>query len=264
MTRIMKLHIFAPPALVFGVLLAASSPAHAQFEGVIELKLTSGMGAGKMTVQVGKAGMRNEIDIQTKQFPMKSTMLVKASNRDVGYQIDDQNKTYREIDLARGREMATQGPKDEWTAKKLGTEKMLGYACTHAQLKSSRGAEVEVWTTKDLMDIESWAKAMGPRSPTDEGMMKALKTIGADGVFMKMVHKKADRPEESMTMEIVKVEKKSLPASTFEVPAGYTKSEMPQGLPPGAAEKIREQMKNMTPEQREALKKMLEQQQQKK
>jgi hypothetical protein len=58
-----------------------------------------------------------------------------------------------------------------------------------------------------------------------------------------------------MTMELTSLDKKSLPASLFEVPAGYKQTEMAiGGLTPEQQKALadaRERMlKNMTPEQR--------------
>ncbi len=57
----------------------------------------------------------------------------------------------------------------------------------------------------------------------EEALLKALKEAGADGMPLKSIATTADGTK--VTMEVVKVNKKSLPASTFEIPAGYTKSE---------------------------------------
>jgi Spy/CpxP family protein refolding chaperone len=65
-----------------------------------------------------------------------------------------------------------------------------------------------------------------------------------------------------MTMELVRAEKKSLPSSTFQVPAGYTKAENPMAgmgggggaqLPKEVQDQIREKLSKLTPEQRKQL-----------
>ena len=90
---------------------------------------------------------------------------------------------------------------------------------------------------------------------SDEGMMKALKDAGVDGFVVKMITREKGNPAPVSTMELTKVEKKSLPASLFEIPAGYTKQEGMMGAasvmaPPGAGDEMRKAMENMTPEQR--------------
>ena len=96
-------------------------------------------------------------------------------------------------------------------------------------------------------------------------MMKALQDAGADGFFVKMVTREKGKAEPLTTMELTKAEKKSLPASLFEVPAGYTKQEGMMGaagaMSPEAAEQMKKAMENMTPEQRKQMEEMMKKQQ---
>ena len=127
---------------------------------------------------------------------------------------------------------------------------------------------IELWTAKDLLDYATFSKmqARQGKGGGDEAMVKALKDAGADGVPLKSIGTTADGTK--VTMEVVKVDKKSLPASTFEIPAGYTKSaggmmDMMGGMSgpqaDEAKQKMDEAMKNMTPEQREMIEKMMKQ-----
>jgi hypothetical protein len=99
-----------------------------------------------------------------------------------------------------------------------------------------------------------------------DGLAKALKDAGADGMPLRSVVNTPDGGK--AVMEVVKVEKKSLPASTFDIPEGYTKSaggmmDMMGGMSgPQADEakkKMDEALKNMSPEQREMIEKMMKQ-----
>ena len=98
------------------------------------------------------------------------------------------------------------------------------------------------------------------------GVVKALKDSGADGLPLKSIITTEDGTK--ATMEVVKVDKKSLPASTFEIPAGYTKSaggmmDMMGGMSGPQADEAKKRMdealKNMSPEQREMIEKMMKQ-----
>ena len=69
-------------------------------------------------------------------------------------------------------------------------------------------------------------------------------------------------------MEVVKIDKKPLPASIFEIPEGYTKSEggvmgavggMSGPRVDAAREQMQEAMKKLTPEQRDMMEKMMKQ-----
>lgn len=258
---------FALPIAAAFVAVAAlpgAARAAGPFEGTLEMKVTAKMGGGHVMVYISKAGMRSEIDMQAHDTPMKMVMLMKSSNKDVAYNIDEKTKTYGELDLAKSRERAKGMAPHKYTAKKLGKEKVAGYDCVHALVTDDKGGESEVWTNKDIVDYDSMARLMGPNVAADESLMKSLKEVGAEGFMVKMVHRQKGSEENGMTMELVKAEKKSLPASLFEIPAGYTKREGPAGvggmgnLPPEIQEKLRERMKNMTPEQIEAMKKAMQ------
>ena len=61
-----------------------------------------------------------------------------------------------------------------------------------------------------------------------------------------------------MKWELVKAEKRALPASTFEVPAGYKEtSMMGTMMSPEQQKQMEDAMKNMTPEQRKMMEEMM-------
>ncbi len=90
-------------AMLAGAVLAAG-PALAQFEGELTMKLTMREGNGTGKAYVSSAGARSELDIQTAQMPFKMTTLMKASNPEIMYMINDEQKSYAEIDLKKMRE----------------------------------------------------------------------------------------------------------------------------------------------------------------
>ena len=116
-TRMQKLSLLVLAATVMPAVAYA-----APFEGVVEMKMSTKGGSGTMTMSIGKKAMRNEMNIQTPQFPVKMTMLFKKDSPDVAYTINDQDKTYGEIDLKKTRDKTSETRK--FTAKKLGTEKI--------------------------------------------------------------------------------------------------------------------------------------------
>jgi hypothetical protein len=264
---------------LFALLLAAL-PAYAQFEGVLEMKTTMATkdgethGGGTMNVAVGKAGTRCEMNMQMGGMAMKMVMLQKTGTPDTMYRIDDANKTYTEVDLAKMREMAgKQTDTKKYTVEKLGQETILGYKTQHVLVKDEspgrgEGATTELWTAKDVLDYATFNKlqARPGKGASQEALVKALKDAGADGLPLKSVATTADGTK--VTMEVVTADKKSLAASTFEIPAGYTKSEggamgamggMSGPQVDDAKKKMDEALKNMTPEQREMVEKMMKQ-----
>jgi hypothetical protein len=231
----------------------AAAPALAQFEGEITMKMTmrEGSGTGRSYVS------------------MKMTTLVKTSNPSLVYLINDASKSYTEIDSRKMREEAEKhrGKKKEtWTVKKLGREAVNGYSCEHVLIVQDEDArsEMEWWTSKDVagLSYESMRALVRRGGESDEGILKALRDAGADGLVVKMVTKEKGNPTPVMTMELTKVEKKSLPSSLFEIPAGYTKQEGMMGAAsvmagPEAQEQMKKAMENLTPEQRRQIEEMM-------
>jgi hypothetical protein len=260
------------------VLLLAALPAFAQFEGVLEMKMTfvakggQGGGSGTMNVAVAKAGTRSEINMKFGLTDMKMVVLQKSDTPGMLYRLNDNDKTYTEVDLAKMREMAGQQQKSpEYTVEKLGQETLLGYKTQHVLVKekndaATNGMNLEMWIAKDLLDYATFSKlqARPDRAVRDEALLKALKAAEADGMPIKAITTGSDGSK--TTIEVVKSEKKSLPAATFEIPAGYTKSARGMmGMMGGgssaqtdeARKKMDEALKNMTPEQRQTFEKMM-------
>jgi hypothetical protein len=259
-------------AMLAGAALAAT-PALAQFEGELSMKLTMRDGSGTGKAYVSRAGARSELDIQAGKMPFKMTTLMKTSNPDVMYMINDQQKAYAEMDLVKMKEQAAkyrEKSKETWSVKKLGKETVNGYSSEHVLVTRAEDAksEQELWTSKDIsgLSYESMRGLMRRGNQSDEGMMKALKDAGVDGFVVKMITREKGNPTPVATMELTKVERKSLPASLFEIPAGYTKQEGMMGAasvmaPPGAGDEMRKALENMTPEQRKQIEEMMKRQQ---
>ncbi len=267
---------------LFALLLAAG-PALAQFQGVLEMKMTMATkdgqsvgSGGTMSVSVGKSGTRSEVSSQMGAMLMKMVMLQRNDTPDVLYQINDGNKTYTEINLANMQKMAGQQPDThQYTVEKLGQETIQGYKTLHVLVKEKgTGADpavtTELWAAKDLLDYETFSKLQARRGKAvgQEALVKALKDAGADGLPLKSITSTPDGNK--VTMEVVKVDKKALPASTFEIPAGYTKAEAGLmgrmgGMPAPQADELKKRMddamKNMTPEQRKLMEEMMKKRQ---
>ena len=255
-------------------MLTAATPALAEFEGVMEMKLTMAsaegrQGGGTVKLAVSKTGARSQMEMQMPQMSMKMDVLFKNATPDVLYHINDAARTYSEIDLAQMRQMAGSAQKEEkLTVTKLGEEKILGYKTQHVLVTGKDSSTNELWIAKDLIDYDTFAKlqARSGGSGRLDALNKALKDAGAEGMPLKMISTSPDGV--TTTIEVVKAEKQSLPALTFEIPAGYTKSaggmmDMMGGMSgpqvDDAKKKMDEALKNMTPEQREMFQKMMKQ-----
>lgn len=260
-------------AMLAGAALAAA-PAFAQFEGEIDMRITAPGGTnGTGKVFVSKTGSRTEMNMQTQHMPIRMTTLMKFSNPDVMYLVNDTQRTYAEIDLKKMKEQASKNQgaraRETWTVKKLGRETVNGYACEHLLVTHGTDAksEQEWWTTRDIagLSYDSMRGLMRRGNQGDEGILKALRDAGVEGFVVKMVTREKGNPTPVSTMELTKAEKRSLPASLFEIPAGYKKQEGMMGAmgvaSPEAQEQMRKAMENLTPEQRKQIEDMMKKQQ---
>jgi len=262
---------------LLGLLLGVVSAA-AQFEGVIEMKTTVSLpagesqGAGGQKVFLSKAGSRMEMDMLLAGTRMKRVILVKKDSPDVMYQINDAARTYAEFDLSKARQVAAEfNGESQYVVEKIGEDVLLGYHTQHVRVTNLKrpAAQMEMWTTKDFGDSDALGEMLahkGDHGPADSGLAKALKDAKADGMPMRTLIN-TDKGAK-VVVEVVNVEKKSLPAPTFEIPEGYTKSEggimdalggMSGPKVDEARKQMQEALKNMTPEQRAMMEKMVKQ-----
>ena len=102
--------------------------------------------------------------------------------------------------------------------------------------------------------VPVWATARGQGG---EGAPAALARAGLDGLPLRWADS-VEGGKGGFVLELVKATRESVPASAFELPAGYTKR---GGRTPVASPDMRtrveEAMKKMTPEQRKHLEQML-------
>src|SRR2546427_319391 len=161
------------------LLLIVAGPALAAFEGYIEMKMSMKEGAGTMKGQVSSVGARTEVQARVAQMgdmPVTMTMLMKFSNPDVVYMLNDAAKTYVAINVKDIGNTAKNRPDKEYTVKKLGKEKVAGYVCEHLLLTANDGTETEVWTTKALVDLTVFRDYVQRNRQSEiQGIMKALK-----------------------------------------------------------------------------------------
>lgn len=244
------------------LLLSAAPALRADFEGVLHMKYTMAHGTGGSKIFLSKKGLRNEMEMPAGEGrTAKMTVLVLRAKPDIVTMINDEQKGYAEMDVKEAR--ATAGKADKnYTVKDLGEETILGYRCRHVLLTHPRGMQSELWTSRDLVDYESYAKTR--KDADGAGFVKALKDAGADGFPVKSIHRNGKKKDGEVVMELVKVEKKSLSDDLFKVPAGYKKSESAFGLAAGSAgmspdtqKAMQEQMKSMTPDKKKMLEEML-------
>lgn len=226
----------------------------------MEFKYSSSKGtSGTMLLKHSEYGSKSEINMKSAKGPngMVMSSLIKKSNPDIIYMINESNKTYSEM-----KKSATNGNQEDkhtYTVKKIGNETINGYKCIHSTVTNEKNQVTEMWTSKDIIDFGKYSDALNnDKNFGSNKRDQAIKAAGCDGFPVKMVQKSKDN-EGDVTMELVKFEKKSFSKSDFEIPSGYSKA---AGMTPGAIPgiKTQDELMKMTPEERakyvEELKKM--------
>lgn len=240
------------------LLLCSTSAFAASGEGELHMKFTSPFANGEYVVHFSKLGTRTEGSVAGHPGTVAMT---KKDTPDVIYMIDDAAKSYSEMNIAEHRGHST----ETYTVKKAGSDTIAGYKAEHVTITSSTGGIVEMWLNKDLYEMAKQFHANGP-GMNSEGIMKALKDQGIVGVPVKIVSFMPGKEDQGkFEMQLVSVDHRAQPAALFEIPADYTKQDSAHGgvagahggMTPEMRAALKEQMKNMTPEQREKIEKAL-------
>ncbi len=223
---------------VFFVCMLLARVAMAQFEGVIEMKITSLSSSGQpemtatATNSIKGTSVLTETVTNVSGVTMKQATLIRSQEPNKVYMLDRENKTYTEMDLSGMMESARQ-QQEEYEVKKIGNEKIQGYNCVHIQVKMKKSnVTMDMWTTKEVLDWGTYSR-MQQNNPAlrDNNFLAALRKENADGMVLKTVTEVPNGEGAKAVMEVTKLEKKSLPASLFEIPKDYKKSAGMFGIP---------------------------------
>lgn len=148
---------------------------------------------------------------------MKMSMITDMNNPLRVIMLNDRKKQYTVIDYS---ESTTEKLDDKtYTVKRLGTANVRGLDCIHAEAIGEDGERFEIWTTReipgyeDMVGLYSKSQHMG-----SDGLWKAMQDAGCDGFMVKL---KVDMDDAGSVMELVKMQRMNIPASTFTVPDGY-------------------------------------------
>ena len=254
--------------------LAAAPVALAQFEGVAEFKASTTSGRGETipghgTFYIGKNAVRGEwqMDLAAggsqKRDPhapskYRSTILQRLSEPDKMYMFNEENKTYSVLDLKKARESEARSPQNYKVAK-TGRDTVAGLSCDKAVITGPTRSQIEVCVTRELAPSSAWMSVMNRER---SGFLGALRANGIDGFPIRMTTRDPNNKNIVSTYELVRVEKKSLPASTFEIPAGYRETSVAaSGMTPEQEKALKDALSRMTPEQRKQYEEMTKKQQ---
>jgi FlaG/FlaF family flagellin (archaellin) len=265
--------------LAFATLVLAAATASAQFEGQADFKITTNAGkdqtmngTGKMFVT--RSAYRSEFEMKMTDTEgrksgaparMKMTMFAKASEPDKLYMLNDENKTYSIWDTAKFRDDAKKRPKETYTVKKLGKDTVAGLSCQNALLTSSKGDEIEACVSSELGASTEWLSAMNRRDGGSGSWIEALRGAGLEGFPVRWSTRGRGSKDATTTMELTRVERRTVPVSLFQVPSGYKQTDAAMGgLTPeqekamsDAKAQMNEALKDMTPEQRRQYEEMM-------
>ncbi len=181
-----------------------------------------------------KGDMRSEMEVLTSADGNKTSVpiiiIAHANTPGESIDIDDSAKTYT-INHFDSSDLNTD-EKINSTATKSGDEKVMGFNCVHARVISkktlgsfySSSDTIDLWKS-DEVPQQSSIKALMNRFESGKGnsmysteTADQLKQMGCDGFTVKMIMNSKDI---NMILRLTKVERRNIPASMFEIPAGY-------------------------------------------
>lgn len=223
------------PCLLAALFAASGALRAAQFEGKIGLKITPGKGQPH-DINYSIKGDKMRIELPTQGAGMGG-MILDTAKREMTVLIDAQHmymvQPMADVAAAPGGDKKGPTPTLEKTGQK---ETILGYAAEKF-ISTHENGTTEMWLAEGLGTFMPFGGGpMGGRGrggpPAQQGWEKAL--AGKDLFPLRVVTKNKDGSE--FRMEATSIEKKSLPDSLFEPPAGYQKFDMGgmmRGMIPG-------------------------------
>ena len=222
------------------------SAVFAQSGAMFEYKTTSVKGNGSIKSYYSSSGSRTEIQISIPQMPgggFTNTMITKSDAPGTMYTLNDKNKTYTTTHITENEKTAAC---EKCVVDIIGKEKVGNYNCIHATV--TNGSQInEYWTTTEIVEFEKYTKTnSGNKYMNTSGDYGALIKKGAAGFVVKSIVK--EKNGETMTLELVKFEKKDFPASYFNLPEDYKAAS--SGTPATQGIDINK-IQSMTPEERQ-------------
>jgi hypothetical protein len=242
------------------IVLAASAlgrtASAADFEGRAQYRLTGAMEQqGTAEAVVGPGGARFHVEFTSpkmKQMGMaevNATTLLKAGDRDHLYSIDEAHHSYAVVDTH------PEARSGAWKVTRLGPSSAAGYPCERARIEAGEGSHpAELCIASTLGRVAMWATAAGQG---DEGMPAALAKAGLDGLPIRWAENQGADDGSGFVLELVKVTRERVPASEFEVPAGYARRERSSVSSAEMRARMEERLKSLTPEQRKRVEQLL-------
>jgi Domain of unknown function (DUF4412) len=239
--------------------LAATQALAGDFEGIITGRPIASEGqVQSMKMYLAPSGVRAEAGGNAGPKvggSFQFVMVWKAADPNATYVLNPLSKTYMKHDLPKAKS-ATAAAGELPKVEKLGTASYLGHTVQKVKVtfSGSSGAK-ELWIDTSLRFPAAALALFGQEQGPQSSPWPALEKAGIVGIPLKELD-----ADGKSGWEATSVEKKSLSASLFQVPADYTeaKNKM-QMLSPAQQAAIQQQMQKLTPEQRAKAEEMMQQ-----
>jgi len=203
--------------LVCGVFLTCTANA-STFEGIIHMQTQADKHVGNLAYYFKGRRMRMEFSGDESKEKTPSYGIMDWDNKTLVSVIPDQ-KMYMNMSLE-GTEKVVK--KQDYEVTKTGrTETIHGYKCEEWLVKSKRD-QSQVWAASMIGQYASFSGGW-----THGKTAFWEREMARKGYFPFRVISMDSKGKERSRMEVVKVEKKGLSGSLFEIPAGYKKFQMP-------------------------------------
>lgn len=220
----------------------------AAFEGELQMRLESPSGGGNVTLTLSSRGLRSDVEAAFQRRTLRSTLLVKVEEPDVGLALDPVRKTYQRFSLASASEAMRPQQSKAFVVEKLGVEKVSRFDCQHVRVADGQGFVAHYWVSAEVLGDDALARLVNRAAKQPASVEAALRGAGVHGLVLKLEQKSG---AEEVRLELKNAISKSVPASAFEVPAGYQLTGGSVG--PGASLQQIAGFNKLSPEQQKAL-----------
>jgi len=217
--------------ITLAVAIAATTAFAADFEGKVEMKAKAPdmamLGVDSMSMNMAIKGAKVRMDMkaagagaQEGLAAMMNMSVIINTDKKEAAMLNSAKKTALVMPIKDKTEEAGSSKFDGDFKATGKTDTILGYKVEEYVSTSESGSYTEMWLSKDLGAF----RAMQQQGQKQKGWEKFL----ADNNFfpMKLVEYSSKGGKVVSEMEVTKVEKGSVPDSTFEIPADYKKMDL--------------------------------------
>lgn len=229
--------------------LAATQAAAGDFEGIVTgRQIGDTHSENTMKMYISSIGVRTEA---TGTGPQSFNIIVLWQPSEPGYSyvLNPATMTYLKQDNSKLQ--STAGAAELPKVERLGTGSYIGHTVQKVKVTSSDGKSQELWIDTSLHFPAAALALFGQMRGARANPWKALENAGVLGIPLRDINANGG-------WEATSVEKKSLAASLFQIPAGYHQAKSGiELLPPAQQAQFKAQLDAMTPEQRARVEEMM-------